>query len=204
MHQKEMIMNNIKLKRIIFCAFLVVLFAACNTPKRLNKVMNKLPEAAAKECAVRFPIKETIDTVTIIDSAMIQAYEMEFVYLYSMLDSLLGNNVSDSVKREIVTVFQEKKVPVIKYKYITKIQESSAKCQVLLDSMQNIQTDLDGYIEGLTAEKEHYGKKYLEAKDNADKYKKQRNNSYWWILLLLIALFRKPLIKVANKLITKS
>jgi len=197
-------MNNTKFKHIIFCGFLVVLFAACNTPKRLNKVMNKLPEAAAKECAARFPIKETTDTITVIDSAMLQAYEMEFVYLYSMLDSLLGKDVSDEVKREIVTVFQEKKVPVIKYKYITKTIENTAKQQVILDSMQNIEDQLGDYIEGLTAEKQHYGEKYKEASEKLDKVKSQRNKLYWWILLLLVLLFRKPLIKAANKLITKS
>ena len=189
-------------KYIIFCVFLVTLYA-CNTPKKLTKIMNKLPKETAKECAARFPIKETIDTVTIIDSAMLQAYEMEFVYLYQMLDSLLGEQVNDSIKKEIVTIFQEKKVPVIKYKYITKVQESSAKCQVKLDSLLDILDGNDSYIEGLTAEKEHYGKKYAEAKENADKYRKQRNRYMWWLLFLLLALFRKPLIRAANKLITK-
>lgn len=166
--------------------------------------MNKLPEAAAKECAVRFPIKETIDTVTIIDSAILQAYEMEFVYLYHIVDSILGNQVDDSTKKEIVTIFQEKKVPVIKYKYITKTQESTAKCQVFIDSLNYILEGRDDYIEGLTAEKEHFGLKYAEAKENADKYKKQRNRYMWWVLFLLLALFRKPLIRAANKLVTKA
>ena len=161
--------------------------------------MNKLPKAAAKECAERFPIKETIDTITIIDSAMLQAYEMEFVYLYQMLDSLLGEQVNDSIKKEIVTIFQEKKVPVIKYKYITKVQESSAKCQVKIDSLLDILDSNDSYIEGLTAEKEHYGKKYAEAKDNADKYKKQRNRYMWWLLIVLLALFRKPIALLITK-----
>ncbi len=197
-------MNNIKFKHIIFFAFLVVLFAACKTTKKLNKVMNKLPEAAAKECAVRFPIKETIDTVIVVDSTTLQAYEMEFVYLYSMLDSLLGSDVNDSIKREIVTVFQEKKVPVIKYKYITKTVENTAKYQVLLDSCNKISKDNLSKIDKITNEKEDFNKKYNDAKYNADKYKKERNKSYWWILLLLILLFRKPLIRVASKLITKS
>ena len=190
-------------KHIFFCLFWVVLVTACVTPKKLNRIMNKLPKETAKECAVRFPIKETIDTVTIIDSAMLQAYEMEFVYLYSMLDSLLGNQVDDQTKKEIVTIFQEKKVPVIKYKYITKVQESSAKCQVILDSLNNILEGRDSYIEGLTAEKDHFGKKYADAKQDAEKYKRQRNRYMWWVLFLLLALFRKPLIRAANKLITK-
>jgi hypothetical protein len=197
-------MSYMRYKHIIFFAFWVILLASCNTPKRLNKVMNKLPEAAAKECAARFPIKETIDTVTILDTSLLKAYEMEFGYLYSIVDSLLGEQVNDSIKKEIVTIFQEKKVPVIKYKYITKTVESTARYQVLLDSMQNIEQDLDAYIEGLTAEKQHYGLKYKEASEKLDKVKSQRNKLYWWILLLLVLLFRKPLIKAANKLITKS
>lgn len=196
-------MNHNICKHIFFCLFCVVLFTACVTPKKLNRIMNKLPKETAKECAVRFPIKETIDTVTIIDSAMLQAYEMEFVYLYSMLDSLLGNQVDDQTKKEIVTIFQEKKVPVIKYKYITKVQESTAKCQVKIDSLLDILDGRESYIEGLTAEKEHFGKKYADAKQDAEKYKRQRNRYMWWVLFLLLALFRKPLIRAANKLITK-
>lgn len=188
-------MNNKILKYIIFFAFWFTLFA-CNTPKKLTKIMNKLPKETAKECAARFPIKETIDTFTVIDSSLLQAYEMEFVYLYSMLDSLLGEQINDSIKKEIVTIFQEKKVPVIKYKYITKVQESSAKCQVKIDSLLDILDGNNSYIEGLTAEKEHYGKKYAEAKESADKYRKQRNSLYWWLLVLLIILFRKPIIKL--------
>lgn len=195
-------MNDKSIKYVILW-IICIIFQSCLLPKKLDKFFNKKPTLAAQKCVQYFPIKETIDTVIVVDSTTLQAYEMEFVYLYQMLDSILGEQVNDSIKKEIVTIFQEKKVPVIKYKYITKTVESTARCQVLLDSMQNIQTDLDGYIEGLMAEKEHYGKKYLEAKDNADKYKKQRNRYMWWLLIVLLALFRKPLIRAANKLITK-
>jgi hypothetical protein len=173
---------------IIFCAFWVTLFS-CTTPQKLNKVMNKLPEAAAKECAVRFPIKETIDTVTVIDSLMLQAYEMEFVYLYSMLDSLLGSQVDVGTKKEIVKIFQEKKVPVIKYKYITKVQENTARCQVILDSCNKMSSLLNKKLD-----KEQEKVKALT--DKAEKYKDQRN---WYLLLiitLLIWIFRKPIIKL--------
>lgn len=158
--------------------------------------MNKLPEAAAKECAVRFPIKETIDTVTIIDSAMLQAYEMEFVYLYSMLDSLLGNTVDAETKREIVTVFQEKKVPVVKYKYITKVKENTARCQVILDSCNKMSSLVNKKLD-----KEQEKVKILT--DKADKYKSQRDRSYWWILLLLAALFRRPIFRILKKIILR-
>jgi hypothetical protein len=196
-------MNYKLFKYVIFGVF-CIMFQSCLLPKKLDKFFNKKPTLAAQKCIQYFPIKETTDTVTIIDSAILQAYEMEFVYLYSMLDSLLGEQVNDSIKKEIVTIFQEKKVPVIKYKYITKTIESTAKYQVLLDSMQSIELDLGAYIEGVTAEKELYGKKYKEASEKLDKVKGQRNKLYWWILLLLLLLFRKPLIRVANRLITKS
>jgi hypothetical protein len=154
--------------------------------------MNKLPKAAAKECAARFPIKETTDTVIVVDSATLQAYEMEFVYLYSMLDSLLGHQVSDSVKREIVTIFQENKVPVIKYKYITRTVENTAKIQVVKDSLTAQINDLnDNYLK-ITDE-------YLKEKEKAEKYKKQRNINFWWIVLLVVFIFRKPILKILTK-----
>jgi hypothetical protein len=187
---------------IIFAFFWITLFS-CYTPKKLNKVMNKLPEATAKECVARFPIKETIDTVTVIDTALLRAYEMEFGYLYSIIDSLVGDKVDDSTKREIVTVFQEKKVPIIKYKYITKTQESTAKCQVKLDSLNNIMNDKVLYINKISKEKDSYSSKYTEQKDKADKYKSQRNKLYWWIILLLILLFRKPILAVIRRLVIK-
>ena len=176
---------------IIFCAFWIALFS-CTTPKKLNKVMNKLPEAAAKECSVRFPIKETTDTVTIIDSAMLQAYEMEFIYLYHIVDSLLGSQVDVGTKKEIVKIFQEKKVPVIKYKYITKVQENTARCQVILDSCNKMSSLLNKKLD-----KEQEKVKVLT--DKADKYKSQRDRSYWWIVLLLIGLFRKPIALLITK-----
>jgi hypothetical protein len=163
-----------------------------------------LPEAAAKECAVRFPIKETIDTITVLDTALLRAYEMEFGYLYSIVDSLLGQQVHDSVKREIVTIFQEKKVPVIKYKYITKTQENTAKCQVKIDSLNKIKNQLELSLNKKTKESDTYLTKYTEQKDKADKYKSQRNSLYWWLLLLLVLLFRKPILAVIRKLVIKS
>lgn len=173
---------------IILAAFWVTLFS-CATPKKLNKVMNKLPEASAKECANRFPIKETIDTFTVIDSSLLQSYEMEFVYLYHIVDSLLGGTVDVETKKEIVTVFQEKKVPVVKYKYITKVQENTARRQTILDSCakltNNVKTKLVKYEE-----------KVKILTDKAEKYKKQRNQLYWWLLVLLIIVFRKPIIKL--------
>lgn len=180
-----------------------LLFQSCLLPKKLDKFFDKKPIMAAKKCEEVFPIKETTDTVTIIDSAMLQAYEMEFVYLYSMLDSLLGSQVSDSVKREIVTVFQEKKVPVIKYKYITKTVENTRKLQIVKDSLTVI-------IDMLTQDVKDKHKEYIAAykdytveKEKADKYKRQRNNLYWWILILLMLLFRKPIARTASKLVTK-
>ena len=158
-------------KNIIFCFFWYVLYG-CATPNKLNKVMNKLPEAAAKECAVRFPIKETIDTVTVIDSSMLQAYEMEFVYLYHIVDSLLGNQVDAETKKEIVTIFQEKKVPVVKYKYITKVQENTARCQVILGSCNKMSSIFNKKLD-----KEQEKVKALT--DKAEKYREQRNRYLW-------------------------
>ena len=195
-------MSYMKNKYIILVSFCITLFG-CTTQRKASKYLDRNPIFAAKECAVRFPIKETTDTVTVIDSAMMQAYEMEFVYLYSMLDSLLGGGVSDSVKREIVTVFQEKKVPVIKYKYITKTVESTAKIQVVKDSLTVIINEL---AEDVKEKHNEYIATYYDytiEREKAEKLKRQRNSLYWWLLLLLGLLFRKPVVRTASKLITK-
>jgi hypothetical protein len=175
-----------------YIIILVALFAACTTPQKLNKVMNKLPEASAKECAARFPIKETIDTVTVTDSSMLKAYEMEFIYLYHIVDSLLGGAVDIGTKKEIITIFQEKKVPVVKYKYITKVQESTANNKVILDSCNKMSSLLNKKLD-----KEIEKVKVLT--DKAEKYRHQRNQYLWWIVLLLIGLFRKPIALLITK-----
>ena len=187
---------------IILASFWFALFA-CNTPKKLNKVMNKLPEASAKECAVRFPIKETIDTITIQDNELLEAYEKEFTYLYSILDSVLGQQIPDSVKEKIVTVIQEKQVPIIEYKYIIKTQESTAKLQVLKDSCT-------AKIDKLNKDHAAFKDKLLSTENKLNvvsaKYedvKKERNKLYWWLILLLIALFRRPIFKGIKRLVTK-
>ena len=184
-------MNHNYFKYIIFGVFCMML-QSCLLSKKLDKFFDKKPVLAAQKCAEKFPIKETIDTVIVVDSATLQAYELEFVHLYLMLDSLLGNEVSDSVKREIVTVFQEKKVPVIKYKYITRTLENTAKIQVVKDSLTAQINDLNDNYSKITDE-------YLKEKEKAEKYKKQRNINFWWIVLLVVFIFRKPILKIITK-----
>jgi hypothetical protein len=161
--------------------------------------MNKLPKAAAKECAARFPIKETTDTVTIIDSAMLQAYEMEFIYLYHIVDSLLGSQVDIGTKKEIVKIFQEKKVPVIKYKYITKTVENTAKIQTYKDSFTVVIDELSQDVKEKHNEYLEASFQYVQEREKAEKYKIQRNLNFWWILFLLLALFRKPIALLITK-----
>ena len=165
--------------------------------------MDKLPEAAAKECAARFPIKESVDTVIVIDSSFSKAKEMEFSYLYYTIDSLLGKQVHDSIKKEIVTVFQERKVPVVKYKYITRVQESTAKQQVILDSCSKMSSLLNKKLDTLNEKLVVATGKLQLMTEKSDRYKSQRDRSYWWILLLLAALFRRPIFRIVKKIIIK-
>jgi len=189
--------------RYITFLFLSLFLVSCLLPKKLDKFFDKKPTLAAKKCEEVFPIKETIDTLIVVDSTTLQAYEMEFVYLHSILDSLLGGEVSDSVKREIVTVFQEKKVPVIKYKYITKTVENTRKLQIVKDSLTVIIDELTQDVKEKHKEYIAAYKDYTVEKEKADKYKRQMDNLYWWILILLMLLFRKPIARTASKLVTK-
>jgi hypothetical protein len=186
-----------------YILIIAILFQSCLLPKKLDKFFDKKPVLAAQKCAEKFPIKETIDTVIVVDSTTLNAYEMEFVYLYSMLDSLLGHQVSDSVKREIVTVFQEKKVPVIKYKYITRTVENTAKIQTVKDSLTAIIDELAQDVKEKHDEYLEASFQYVQEREKAKKYKKQRNINFWWIVLLLVFIFRKPIIQILGKLIKR-
>lgn len=175
----------------IFIVFVTALFASCMTAKKADKFLDKNPEFAAKQCAERFPILETTDTLTVYDTTLIKAYEMEFGYLYHIIDSLLGKQIPDSTKKQIITIFQDKKVPVIKYKYITRIQESTAKTQVVRDSCQKMSAKLSAKLDIAT-------KDLAVATEKASKYKSEKNRLWWILIILLLYIFRKPIIRLAR------
>lgn len=177
--------------RYVTFLFLLMLLVSCLLPKKLDKFFEKKPTLAAQKCAENFPVVERVDTVTVVDSS---AYKTEVERLHHVVDSLLGDSVSDSVKTEIVTIIKEKSVPIVKYKYITRTVENTAKYQVLLDSCSNMSDSLN--------------KELTESNISLNivtgesiKYRDQRNKSYMWILLLLVLLFRKPIISIFSKLV---
>lgn len=173
---------------VIFCLFAV----SCNPANKLHKMMDKLPEASAKECAVRFPIKETIETVTVADTAMLHQYEMEFQYMAQMIDSLLIANC-DTVKVEkiknVITKIPCK--PVVKY--VIKTQENTAKQQVIIDSCQKLSSKLYEKLDITT-------RKLDLMTDKSDKYKRQRNRYFWLLITLLIWSLRKPIASLLKSL----
>lgn len=154
--------------------------------------MDKLPEATANECAVRFPIKETIETVTITDSALLHQYEIEFEYMAQMIDSLLNSNC-DTLKvekiKQVITKIPCK--PTIKY--VIKTQENTAKVKVILDSCEKMSSLLNKKLD--ISEK-----KVAELSDKCDKYKRQRNRYFWLLVALLIWSFRKPIASLLKSL----
>lgn len=113
----------------------------CTNNKKLHKIMDKLPEAAAKECADRFPIKETIDTVAIVDSALLLDYEVQLMKLGIMIDNLINAGCDTIYKDKIIEVI--KNLPCKpQTKIITKTQESTAKLQVLKNDCDKTITKL--------------------------------------------------------------
>ena len=156
-----------------------MLLASCANPKKLHKMMDKLPDAAAKECAQRFPIKETIDTVTIEDREIIEAYEEEFQYMTAMIDSLLNAKCDtlyiDKIKEKI------RKIPCKpEIKYIIKTQESTAKLAVLQAECDKKQSEL---VTNLT--KSVTELQFIKGK-NA---KLQKRNIWLWVIIVLLTGF---------------
>jgi hypothetical protein len=148
-------------------------------------MMDNLPEATAKECADRFPIKETIETITVADSALLHQYEIEFNYMASLIDSLLSANCDTVHIEKIKEVI--KKIPCKpETKIIIKTQENTAKSKVILDSCQKVSSLLSEKLSNCDI-------KVNELTTKCDKYKGQRDWLFWLIIALLIWIFRKQI-----------
>jgi hypothetical protein len=166
----------------------LLLLVSCANPKKLHRMMDNLPEATAKECADRFPIKETVETVTIIDSALLRQYEIEFQYMAQMIDSLLIENCDTMYIDRIKEVI--KKIPCKpETKVIIKTQENTAKIKVLQNECDKKQAELMAINNKIVSD-------CNALKDKNVKLKHRIN------LLLLIIIFlagwtlRKPLLKI--------
>jgi hypothetical protein len=107
--------------------------------------------------------------------------------------------VDIGTKKEIVKIFQEKKVPVIKYKYITKTVENTAKLQIVKDSLTVVIDELSQDVKEKHNEYIATYYDYTIEREKAEKFKRQRNLNFWWILFLLLALFRKPIALLITK-----
>jgi hypothetical protein len=155
-------------------------------------MMDKLPEATAKECADRYPIKETIQTITEVDTTLLNAYENELFLLWKQLDSVLSSGCDtvhiDKIKEVI------KKVPCKPItKVIIKTQENTAKQQVIIDSCSKVSKYLNDKLDKQTQISNE-----LTAKLN--KVKGQRNWLIWLVIALLIWTFRKVIVRLIKPL----
>ena len=173
--------------------FFLLLITSCANPKKLHKMMDKLPEASAKECADRFPIKETIEEKIIVDSSLLNQYEIEFQYMAHLIDSLLLENC-DTVQIEKIKEVISKVPCKPETKVIIKTQENTAKQQVIIDSCQKLSSLLHKKLDIET-------QKVKELTDKNGKLSRQRDNLFWLIVLLIISLFRRPLLRIITKTI---
>ncbi|CAB4137544.1 hypothetical protein UFOVP318_40 [uncultured Caudovirales phage] len=136
--------------------------------------MNKLPEAAAKECAERYPVKESVDSVILVDSALLKNYESEFMVMASLIDSLLSAKCDTVTKIKIKELI--KTLPAkVQTKVITRTIENTAQVQVLRDSLANVSA------------------KHLEADTKAQNYATRitslkKQIGWMWIIILLAAI----------------
>jgi hypothetical protein len=171
-------------KYIFFLFFL----ASCANPNKLHKMMDKLPEATAKECDERYPIRETIQTITEVDTALLHQYEVEFNYMAQMIDSLLSANCDtvhiDKIKEVI------KKIPCKpETKVIIKTQESTAKLQVL-------KNDCDKTIKSLSQINTQNVTKIHDLELTNGKLKTR--NRWMWVVIVCLTIFafRRQIAKI--------
>jgi ATP-dependent Zn protease len=151
-------------------------------------MMDNLPEASAKECADRYPINETIETLTVTDTALLHQYEVELNYMAQMIDSLLSANCDTVHIEKIKEVI--KKIPCKpETKYIIKTQENTAKQQVIIDSC-------DKKINDLSQINTKNATELQEIKDKNAKLIVCNNWLWIIIILLLMFIFRKQIAKI--------
>ena len=153
--------------------------------------MDKLPDATAKECAQRFPIKETIDTVTVEDREIIEAYEEEFMYMSKMIDSLLNEKCDtlyiDKIKEKILKIPCKPEI-----KYIIKTQESTAKLAAL-------QMNYDRKLDALS---QINAKNVTELQNIERKNAKLQTRNIWlWVIIVLLTAFsfRRQIFNIVKK-----
>ena len=141
--------------------------------------MDNLPEASAKECADRYPINETIETLTVTDTALLHQYEVEFNYMALLIDSLLSANCDtvhiDKIKEVI------KKIPCKpETKVIIKTQESTAKIEVL-------KNDCDKTIKSLSQiNTQNVTKIHVLELTNG---KLKTRNKWMWVVIICLSIF---------------
>lgn len=151
--------------------FIIGLFASCATPSRLHRHMDKLPEATAKECATRYPIKETIDTIEVNDTELLEAYEREYAGMYAMIDSLINAKCDTVYRDKIIEII--KKIPgKPEIKHIVKTQESTARLDTLRLSYLRRESILI--------------KKNSDCSSDLNKYKSKVSKRNTWLLWLII------------------
>lgn len=167
---------------------IIILFASCANPKKLHKMMDKLPEAAAKECSDRFPIKETIQTEMVVDSALLEQYQIEYNYMAYLVDSLLNANC-DTIQIEKIKYIINKIPCKPEIKVITKIQENTAKLQV----MQNDCNKKINELSNVNAKNESI------IQDLQRKNIKQKTRINWmWLIIVCLSIFafRRQILKL--------
>jgi len=142
-------------------------------------MMDNLPEASAKECADRYPINETIETITVTDTALLHQYEVEFNYMALLIDSLLSANCDTVYIDKIKEVI--KKIPCKpETKVIIKTQESTAKLQVL-------KNDCDKTIKSLSQiNTQNVTKIHVLELTNG---KLKTRNKWMWVVIICLSIF---------------
>ena len=157
----------------------LLLFASCASPKKLKKLMDKYPQETAIQCAEKFPVKETVDTLIVSDSMLLEAYQDEYNRLVMLIDSLLNDGCDtmyiDKIKEKI------KKIPCKpEVKYIVKTQENTAKLQVVKDSCSNL---VNTFVT-INERNETSISNLTKANGNLKK-----QNTWLWIVVLLMGIW---------------
>ena len=187
-------------------AVVLLILSGCTTQKKATKWFDDNRKAAAKYCAVKFPVLEKTDTAFVIDSA---GYEAAYWELWKYADSLLTtvskdtqyierNNVNiDSLRKVIALQIREKVKPCIdSVKVVTKTVLDTKQLDVANGVIDDLEKELKG--KDATISKRDDRITVLEGKISA------KNKALWiaWVIVifLLVWMNRKLLVRLITKL----
>ena len=163
---------------VIMWGAILMILSSCTTQKKATRWFDDHEPVAAKYCLVKFPLKETTDTLYTIDSA---GYEAAYWELWKYADSLLDARSKVAHDTAYIEKIRESIKTEIKYKLKPCIDSSKTVIKTVEDTRKItvLNAKIEEQISIITN---------MYNRNNELQGKLSNRTNYLWISLLIILL----------------